>query len=192
MKLTDSSSYQIESYRGKFLKNLLTCVLALLIVLCLSACDNTNSGDNPGANILSEWTVLGPNDSTIARIITEDIDCPTISITAGSTSNSIDSREIMQTMDVRQGPSDSDFPVLVCQSTIPTDTKSASIGSVEFPLPKDSPKRIATIGDTGCRLDSKDDKFQDCNDPSKWPFNTIAQSAAAWGPDLIIHVGDYI
>ena len=187
--------YNIQSSKALFLNSL----FILLTVIFIAACDNTDSNneepdDELGqeASIISAWTVLGPSGSTIARIITEDPDCPMISIATGSTSNSIESREVMQTMDVRQGPSDSDFPVLVCQSTIPSDAESASIGYTEFPLPKDSPKRIAILGDTGCRLDSKDDKFQDCNDPSKWPFNTIAQSAAAWGPDLIIHVGDYI
>jgi len=186
---------QTESFRALFLKSFF---IFLVTVLCLTACDNTDNnkelGDGPAeeTNILSAWTVLGPSGSAIARVITEDSDCPMISISTGSTSNSIDSREMTQNMDIRQGPSDSDFPVLVCQSTIPADTESASIGTLEFPLPKNNPKRIAILGDTGCRLDSKDDKFQDCNDPTKWPFNTIAQSAAAWGPDLIIHVGDYI
>jgi len=186
--------YNIQSGKALFLNSL----FILLTVIFIAACDNTDNnkelGDGPAdeTNILSAWTVLGPTGSTIARIVTEDSDCPMISISTGSTLNSIESREIMQTMDTRQGPSDSDFPVLVCQSTIPSDAQSASIGSVEFPLPKNNPKRIAILGDTGCRLDSKDDKFQDCNDPSKWPFNTIAQSAAEWGPDLIIHIGDYI
>ena len=50
-------------------------------------------------------------------------------------------------------------------------------------------KRIVVIGDTGCRL--KGTFVQDCNDPVKWPFATVARLAAARHPDLVIHVGDY-
>jgi hypothetical protein len=192
MELMDNFGYQIGSYRFIFLKYFLISVFALLTILLSTACDSTNNGNNPAAGILSAWTVIGPTDSTIARIITEDSDCPTISISTSSKLNAAESRQMTQTMDTRQAPIDGDFPVLVCQTAIPSDAKSASIGIIEFPIPKETPTRIAILGDTGCRLDSKDDKFQDCNDPTKWPFNTIAQSAAAWGPDLIIHVGDYI
>lgn len=185
--------------KHKVIKIVGISLFSVLLSICVLSCDESNnSTPEPGedlveeSSILSAWTVLGPQGSTIARIITQDSDCPMISITTGSRSNTIESRQIMQTMETRQGPSDSDFPVLVCQSTIPLDAESVSIGSVDLPLPVENPTRIVIVGDTGCRLDSKKDKFQDCNDPSKWPFNKIAQSSAAWGPDLIIHVGDYL
>ena len=67
-------------------------------------------------------------------------------------------------------------------------------------------KSIAAFGDTGCRLKSAktaakegdtDDadargKFQDCNNPTLWPFAQVAQSVADAKPDLVIHVGDYL
>ncbi|MGB9111004.1 MAG: metallophosphoesterase, partial [Telluria sp.] len=58
-----------------------------------------------------------------------------------------------------------------------------------LPLPVAAPKRIVVIGDTGCRLSSQ--AAQDCNDPDAYPFARVAASAAAWKPDLVIHVGDY-
>jgi hypothetical protein len=185
----------------KFLRltSFIPCLLFILI--SVASCDDSNNrkttpdlGDDlvEEPSILSAWTVLGPSGSVIARVITQDTDCPMISITTGSTSAGTVTREMSQTMDVRQDASDSDFPVLVCQSAIPADASSVTVGSTDFPLPVENPAKIAIIGDTGCRLESSDDKYQDCNDPSKWPFNTIAQSAAAWGPDLIIHVGDYL
>jgi hypothetical protein len=33
--------------------------------------------------------------------------------------------------------------------------------------------------------------IQNCNDPEKWPLAQLAQAAADWKPDLVIHVGDY-
>jgi hypothetical protein len=35
-------------------------------------------------------------------------------------------------------------------------------------------------------------EFQACNDPAQWPWAQVAASAAAWGPDLVIHVGDLL
>jgi predicted phosphodiesterase len=48
------------------------------------------------------------------------------------------------------------------------------------------------IGDTGCRLKASDHAYQACNDPAAYPFARIAASAAAWRPDLVIHVGDLL
>jgi hypothetical protein len=48
------------------------------------------------------------------------------------------------------------------------------------------------IGDTGCRIKSADHAFQACNDIHQYPFARIAASAAAWKPDLVVHVGDYL
>ena len=52
------------------------------------------------------------------------------------------------------------------------------------------PSRVVVIGDTGCRI--KGTAVQDCNDPSKWPFASVASKAAESKPDLVIHVGDYL
>jgi hypothetical protein len=54
--------------------------------------------------------------------------------------------------------------------------------------------RILVLGDTGCRLKLEDSRetIQACNDQKAWPSETIARSAAAWNPDLVIDVGDYL
>jgi hypothetical protein len=48
------------------------------------------------------------------------------------------------------------------------------------------------IGDTGCRVKLADKAFQACNDPRQYPFAAVAARAAAWKPDLVVHVGDYL
>jgi len=50
------------------------------------------------------------------------------------------------------------------------------------------------VGDTGCRLmlERSGEALQACNDPQAWPVATVARSAAAWKPDLIVHLGDYL
>ncbi|WNO10035.1 metallophosphoesterase [Teredinibacter sp. KSP-S5-2] len=50
-----------------------------------------------------------------------------------------------------------------------------------------------SIGDTGCRglpKNSSARMMQACDEKS-WPLSTIAESAAALNPDLVLHVGDY-
>lgn len=77
-----------------------------------------------------------------------------------------------------------------CEATIPPGTKSASVNGQALALPPADPTQIVVIGDTGCRI--KGPRVQDCNDPAKWPFETVAGRAAASKPQLVIHVGDYL
>jgi hypothetical protein len=44
------------------------------------------------------------------------------------------------------------------------------------------------VGDTGCRGEGK----QDCDSAQSWPYAALADAVAARGPDLVIHVGDYL
>jgi hypothetical protein len=85
--------------------------------------------------------------------------------------------------------SDGAYPVQVCVAHTAATTRTATVDGVPVPTPPAAIKRVVVIGDTGCRL--KGTFVQDCNDPAKWPFATVARLAAARRPDLVIHVGDY-
>jgi hypothetical protein len=66
------------------------------------------------------------------------------------------------------------------------------VAGTALPLPKANPQKIVVIGDTGCRMQGgSPPQFQNCNDPTQYPFATIAALAAAQQPDLVLHVGDY-
>jgi hypothetical protein len=80
-------------------------------------------------------------------------------------------------------------PVLSCETPLPAGARQVSVAGQPLPLPSAQVKRIVVIGDTGCRLKGKE--FQDCNDPQAYPFARVAASAAAWKPDLVVHVGDF-
>jgi len=149
-------------------------LLPLALILTLSACDDS---DNDG--IVYSWVQAGPNNSAIARVITIGDNCPDIKIDG----------ELFE-MEVRSEPS-SDFPVLVCELTIPNGAESASVKGRHLPLFKENTTRIVVIGDTGCRIE-EGETVQDCNDPEAWPFKKIADSAASFNPDVVIHVGDYV
>jgi len=148
--------------------------LLLAFLLTLSSCDDSKDG-----GIVYSWVQAGPNNTVIARVITKKVNCPDIRI---------DGEKFE--MDVRSEPS-SDFPVLVCEFTIPDGTESASVNGRHLPMFKENTKRIVVIGDTGCRIE-EGDTVQDCNDPDAWPFKKIADLAASFDPDVVIHVGDYV
>jgi hypothetical protein len=77
----------------------------------------------------------------------------------------------------------------VCEARVPPTATRLSAGGAPLPSLPANIRRIAVIGDTGCRIDNRN--AQDCRDPVAWPFAAIARAAAARQPDLVIHVGDY-
>ena len=134
-----------------------------------------------GAGIAALWVELGPDGIAIARAITVDDACPTMTLDTFTT-----------LMQVRAQPAPPDFTEMVCEMALPPGTTFAAVAGQALPLPVLHPRRIVVIGDTGCRLaDGRRPEYQNCNDPAAWPLAEIARSAADWRPDLVIHVGDY-
>lgn len=131
---------------------------------------------SPGAPVA--WVELGPDGVQIARAITGEATCPQLTVDSAA-----------QPMQRRVAP-DTAFPVTTCEATIPRGATQAFLAGTALHLLQGTPKRVAVIGDTGCRL-AKPDAYQGCDDPNLWPFAAIARQIAAWQPDLVIHVGDY-
>jgi hypothetical protein len=143
---------------------------------------------------LTAFVAMGDDGAAVARVITAAPHCPTIRI--GEHEALMAVRAPAQTIAQRRtvsAPTDSKpsaFPVLTCEARIPAGTAQASIGGQALALPRAQVERIVVIGDTGCRLKNNGD-YQDCNRPEAYPFARIAALAAAWKPDLVVHVGDY-
>jgi hypothetical protein len=156
-----------------------TLVAALLGVALLASGFRAPSPSMQDGGPLALWVQLGPDGAASARAIAAAATCPAIDL---------DGR--VQPMQVRAQPAPPDFPVLTCEAAIPPGTTAASVEGQALPLPPADPRRIVVLGDTGCLLE--DGTFQACNDPQAWPFAQIAASAAAWQPDLVIHVGDHL
>lgn len=144
------------------------------LMFFVASCGNDRSG-----GVVSSWVQMGHSGSVIARVISSANKCPKINFDG-----------IKAVMTVRSEPDD-EFPVLVCEATVPPGTQRASVSGRELKLPKENNTRLVIIGDAGCRLKDGDPP-QSCNDPAAWPFERIAMSAAALEPDLVIHVGDYL
>ena len=85
------------------------------------------------------------------------------------------------------------FPTL-CEASIPAGTRAASMDGKTLALPAAEFKRIAVVGDTGCRVRVKastgESEIQNCAED--WHFKSLADAAAARKPDLVIHTGDYV
>lgn len=127
------------------------------------------------------WLEFGPDGLLLARVIVAG-DCPPILLDGRASA-----------MAPRATSIDA-FPVTACEAAVPFGVDAASISGQSLPIPDAPFVRIAVIGDTGCRLNDWEGHgiYQACNDPQAWPFAQVAASVAAWEPDLIIHVGDYL
>lgn len=167
------------SDRHSFARAITAVLLALALLIGATAPWRSGplSVEAGGGLATTAWVEFGPGGTPIARAITAAESCPTLSVDG-----------VPAAMQERARPA-AEYPVLTCETALATGVRSAEIDGLALPLPKRNPQRIAVIGDTGCRLKGKD--IQACNDPEQWPFARVAQSAAAWGPDLVIHVGDY-
>ena len=170
--------------------------LIILGALQAAMASTAMAGALPQDPIQSTYVTVGPNGHSVARAVTTAAECPALWANG-----------LAQVMRVRAAPGTeplrptrstpenskpSAFPVLICEADVPADAHTLTIGDVSLPVPKHDARRIVVIGDTGCRLKASDHAWQACNDPQAYPFALIAARAAAWKPDLVIHVGDYL
>ncbi len=194
---------------------------ALAAVAALHGCgsdDNNGTGNAPAtppvttpadaatniANIQAAWVEIGDGNQAIARAITRYVPsadagtngaCPLL--TVNGTASRMTLRVAPATAPLRitaSAPADSkpsEFPVSVCEATLPATATSAAIGTQALPLPKATPQRIVVLADTGCRLKKADNAWQACSDTEAWPLASLAATAAGFNPDLVLHIGDY-
>lgn len=155
--------------------------IVVLGLCALCACASRPPQSPPGRTIEFAWTEIGPAGQTTVRAVTSG-SCP-----------SLEADDRTLPMQPRGTPSAA-FPRTVCEAFPPGGVHSLKIDGVSLPLWRSDVNRILFLGDTGCRIKkgkSGTTILQDCNDPQKWPFARLAALAAAWQPDLVIHVGDY-
>ena len=166
---------------------------ALLLAAC--AADKT-ADDRRDSGHDSMFIVLGEGGTPVARVITRAAACPGIRIDGADFTMNLRARaETLPLRPTRSAPEDSKpsaFPVLTCEKVVPPGSKNIMVEGNMLPLPPATVNRIVVIGDTGCRIKKSDNAAQPCNDAAQYPFATVAAQAAAWKPDLVVHVGDYL
>jgi len=179
------------------------CAVLGLSVL-LAACGRGLSDDlaSDEGNIQAAWTEIGSGNQLLARVVTSHVPasareavCPYMLVdgVARRMSLRVAAGTVAQ-RPTKSAPTDSKpsaFPVSVCEAPIPASAQSAFVAGRALPLAKAEPRRIAVIGDSGCRMKKSENAWQACNDADAWPFAKVAAAAAAMNPDLVLHVGDY-
>lgn len=173
---------------------LLLCVTAG--AACFTACSTapvaTTAKESP---IQSAWVVLGEQGQAIARVVTTDTVCPMLEQDGHAAIMQVrvaaSTPALRSTVSKPEESKPSAFPVLICEASLHTALTSASVAGIALPTPKATIQKIVVIGDTGCRLQNSSQYFQPCNNGTGWAFQSVAQAAAAFQPDLVIHVGDY-
>ncbi|CCD29078.1 Metallophosphoesterase precursor [Candidatus Glomeribacter gigasporarum BEG34] len=166
-----------------------------VIYISLSACSRSSLTPPSAQRPFTAFVVLGEEGAQTARALTEELQCPFIEL--DGVSERMEVRAPAGVMPARPRLSASvsakpaAFPVLTCEKQLPPKIRHASIDGRPLPLKKEAPGRIVVIGDTGCRLQKGGAGFQACNDSEQFTFVKVAQLAARWKPDLVIHVGDY-
>jgi len=155
---------------------------ALVLAGCAGMAPEPGFGD-------AAFVVVGENGEASARFITAAATCPPLLVDGHLMPMRVRVPHSAIPARAGQPPAPASPAVLTCEAPIAAGAATAQLAGRMLPVPKAQPKRIVVIGDTGCRLKGKD--FQDCSDKEAFPFARIAASAAAFEPDLVIHVGDY-
>lgn len=176
-------------------------------VFALHGCGGADSPDaasNP-ALIKSAWVSLGEGNQATVRAITTysapqgetaaNAACPLLVVDGVSTRMALrvgaGTAALRTTASAAADSKPSDFPVSVCEASLPAGAKEASVAGQGLPLPKAEPQRVLILADTGCRMKKADNAWQACSDADAWPFAKLAATAAAMNPDLVLHIGDY-
>lgn len=145
---------------------------------------------------LAAYVILGDGGRAVARVITAAPSCPRISVDNRSRPMSLrapaETEAQRPTASAPENSKPSAFPALTCEARLPAGARAVSVQGLRLPMPAAAARRIVVIGDTGCRVKASDHAGQACNDPAKYPFATVAAKAAAWKPDLVVHVGDLL
>lgn len=154
--------------------------------LLLAGCAGLVS--DPGPDDVA-FVVIGEDGAATARLITAAPACPPLMVD----NRVMPMRVRVPKASIPARPGQAHTPpssaMLTCEAPIAAGSSVASVAGQALPVPRSAPRRIVVIGDTGCRLKGKNS--QDCNDPVQFPFAQVAASAAAFQPELVIHVGDY-
>jgi hypothetical protein len=141
------------------------------------------------------YVVAGDHGQSLVRAVVAEGDCPVL--IADGAPQRMATRAAPETLAQRPTQSEaalskpSAFPVRVCEASLASSVRSATVLGRPVPLMKPLPRRIVVIGDTGCRIKASDNAVQDCLTEKEWPFPALANKAAAERPDLVVHVGDY-
>lgn len=175
------------------MRTTLKMLAALSASAVLAACTTVPA---PPRALQAAWVVLGEHGQALARAVTTAGVCP--DLLQDGIARPMHVRAPAATLAQRptvsapENSKASAFPVRVCEAPLDAAARSASVDGQALPLPQPLVRKIVVIGDTGCRVQSGANNYvQGCRDGAQWAFAEVARAAARFGPDLVLHVGDY-
>lgn len=174
---------RMSAHHGQTRPRLSSLFLSVVGGAWLTACAFEPATAQFDSQVRNAWVQVVPPDGGLVRAIAEADRCPLAHF---------DERAVHMKMRARPNP---DFDILVCELPVPPGTGKIEVAGRELRPVSQNPRRIAVVGDTGCRMkagSALDMGFQNCGDPDDWEFAKVAQRVAEWQPDLIIYLGDYI
>ncbi len=147
----------------------------------------------PGANEPA-WVQATADGGWAVRALTQAAACPTLTWAGGQAA--MNTRTAPATVAPRGNAAQPESKSAVfdrrsCEAPWPAAAAELRVNGQLLKRPVAAPRHIVLIGDTGCRMKASEQAFQDCNDALRWPYATVARSAAAMAPDLVIHLGDF-
>ncbi|MGI4950787.1 MAG: metallophosphoesterase family protein [Janthinobacterium lividum] len=161
---------------------------AILAMSSLALASGLGSAD---AAVVNQWVQFAPNDTVLIRAIedTPANGCPVATLDGNPLTLAP-----RGTVTTPATAPKAYYPVLMCESAaLPAfGHTGATVASVPLKMPVANPRRILVIGDTGCRITTATASSQNCNDPAQFPLQFVANYAATFQPDLIVHTGDFL
>ncbi|MBS1188488.1 MAG: metallophosphoesterase [Rhodocyclaceae bacterium] len=150
----------------------------------------------PEAMALHAWTQVGPDNHLSVRAIVQiGTPCPTAQVDGAAQALSVRAADTPAPAAEGNPAFQPAFAVQSCELDLANHPRRIVLSGRDLPVAATAHRRVAVVGDTGCRIKvpakGKGDPIQDCTDPRAWPWARIARAAAARLPDLVIHVGDY-
>lgn len=130
------------------------------------------------AEVLYMWSQVVPENKLSVRAIVENDTCP-IAYVDGKEVEMLERFSAIYEKKIEK----------VCEILVKRDVEEVKINETQIPTLPEKIKKIAFIGDTGCRINMLNQ--QECNSIVSWPLKKNLDSIAFHKPDLVIHVGDY-
>jgi hypothetical protein len=161
----------------------------------LAACTTVPTGSTapPDAPQGQAWVQASAQGGWQVRAWTREADCPSLNWNGGT--RPMAARVAPGVVPARHRDAQPEvqpsvFELRSCEAPWPPEAAQVRVGAQVLNRPAQDLRRIVLIGDTGCRMKASEQAYQNCLDPVAWPFASVARSAAALQPDLVVHVGD--
>lgn len=168
--------------------------LAGAALTALAGCASAPPAPEPAEAVQQAWVQAVAGPGWAVRVLTAAPACPTAQWAGGSAPMTQRGAPGDEPAPARAKQADrkaSRFVLRACELTWPTGAAQVQVAGINLRAPVEAPRRIAVVGDSGCRLKASEQALQSCKDGPDWPFASVLAQVAAQQPDLVVHVGDY-